>query len=391
MAEVLGVVSAVAALGAAISQLHEAQNSCQEILASVANRRDPLSKDIQRNVELWMTSFRHVQSLLTDSNLPEHELQFFIHNMEEINSGLRDLRKIIAKLSLTNQGRVKFMFLGNEIGSVMNRIDRQFSLVQRFQQTASDLQPFRQRALVELVATIPRPPTGAPTGTTQPQAVVTGLQDEIYIDEIGEQAFRFPDEMVFENGENFVLALKDTSQLAASADILFEQKDGHAGLQQWLLGLREAQNTTKEGVRRGYSEGSGAVTMKDEAVLLDVLKTLKVPLASVYRLLDGQSAIDRHMYAVSSCWTFSSSTQNGLLLEAASQLQIVYNLVAQRDNKNNYEMAMISLEIARTTKEDIFAMFTLAVMSILFLPGALIATLFSMDLFDWSAKDGKKF
>ncbi|RSL88390.1 hypothetical protein BHE90_000049 [Fusarium euwallaceae] len=91
------------------------------------------------------------------------------------------------------------------------------------------------------------------------------------------------------------------------------------------------------------------------------------------------------------------ATQNGLLLEiaretqiASSQLQIVYNLVAQRDNKNNYEMARISLEISRTAKDDSFAMFTLAVMSILFLPGAFIATLFSMDLFDWSAKDGKR-
>ncbi|KAF6804768.1 hypothetical protein CSOJ01_09988 [Colletotrichum sojae] len=83
------------------------------------------------------------------------------------------------------------------------------------------------------------------------------------------------------------------------------------------------------------------------------------------------------------------ATHKGLLLEvqreykiASSQLQIVYNLVAQRDNKSNYD-------IARTAKEDSFAMFTLATMSILFLPGASIATLFFMELFNRSPENGE--
>ncbi|KAF6823621.1 hypothetical protein CMUS01_10612 [Colletotrichum musicola] len=90
------------------------------------------------------------------------------------------------------------------------------------------------------------------------------------------------------------------------------------------------------------------------------------------------------------------ATHQGILLEirresnkASSQLQIVYNLVAQRDNQSNYEMANLSLQIARTAKDDSFAMFTLATMSIIFLPGASIATLFSMELFNWSPENGE--
>ncbi|CAN9095859.1 unnamed protein product, partial [Alternaria alternata] len=75
--------------------------------------------------------------------------------------------------------------------------------------------------------------------------------------------------------------------------------------------------------------------------------------------------------------------QCALLLEiscnqkiAQSQLQIVYNLIAQRDNKDSLAMAELQTELARiqttianTTKEDSYAMRTIAVMSILFLPG----------------------
>lgn len=51
----------------------------------------------------------------------------------------------------------------------------------------------------------------------------------------------------------------------------------------------------------------------------------------------------------------------------------VYNLVAQRDNKDNLKMAKISTDIAAVTKNDSFAMRTIAVMSIAFLPGTFVA------------------
>ncbi|KAL8823311.1 MAG: hypothetical protein Q9191_005976 [Dirinaria sp. TL-2023a] len=73
---------------------------------------------------------------------------------------------------------------------------------------------------------------------------------------------------------------------------------------------------------------------------------------------------------------------------AQSQLEIVYNLVAQRDNKDNLKMAKISTEIASVTKDDSFAMRTIAVMSIVFLPGTFISSFFSMGMFDWQAPSG---
>ena len=54
----------------------------------------------------------------------------------------------------------------------------------------------------------------------------------------------------------------------------------------------------------------------------------------------------------------------------------VYNLVAQRDNKDNLKMAKISTDIAAVTKDDSFAMRTIAVMSITFLPGTFVAVSF---------------
>ncbi|KAK2789276.1 hypothetical protein FQN51_002725 [Onygenales sp. PD_10] len=70
---------------------------------------------------------------------------------------------------------------------------------------------------------------------------------------------------------------------------------------------------------------------------------------------------------------------------AQSQLEIVYNLVAQRDNKDNLKLAKVSTDIANTTKDDSRAKRTIAVMSIAFLPGTFASSFFSMDMFNWQA------
>ena len=51
----------------------------------------------------------------------------------------------------------------------------------------------------------------------------------------------------------------------------------------------------------------------------------------------------------------------------------VYNLVTQRDSHDNKTLAEISTEIAILTKSDSFAMRTLAIMSIAFLPATFVA------------------
>ncbi|KAL8901457.1 MAG: hypothetical protein Q9207_005194 [Kuettlingeria erythrocarpa] len=73
---------------------------------------------------------------------------------------------------------------------------------------------------------------------------------------------------------------------------------------------------------------------------------------------------------------------------AQSQLEILHNLAAQRDNKDNLKLAKISTEIASVTKDDSFAMRTIAVMSVIFLPGTFVSSFFSMSMFDWQAPEG---
>ena len=70
---------------------------------------------------------------------------------------------------------------------------------------------------------------------------------------------------------------------------------------------------------------------------------------------------------------------------AAGQLQIVYNLIAQRDALENLRQASTSTAIARLTKEDGFAMRTIAFLTITFLPATAVSSLFSMGMFDWQA------
>ena len=70
---------------------------------------------------------------------------------------------------------------------------------------------------------------------------------------------------------------------------------------------------------------------------------------------------------------------------AAGQLQIIFNLIAQRDAQENIRQAAASTEIARIAREDGFAMRTIAVMTIAFLPATAVSSLFSMGMFDWQA------
>ncbi|KAI9707443.1 MAG: hypothetical protein M1836_000404 [Candelina mexicana] len=70
----------------------------------------------------------------------------------------------------------------------------------------------------------------------------------------------------------------------------------------------------------------------------------------------------------------------------ASKLQlqssVLYNLIAQRDNRLNISVAADSRRIAAASKRDSSAMKTISVMTVVFLPGTYIATIFGMDFFD---------
>lgn len=79
---------------------------------------------------------------------------------------------------------------------------------------------------------------------------------------------------------------------------------------------------------------------------------------------------------------FSSTSVQGfcsnLKERVSSQIQVLYSISAQTDNR-------LSARIAVSSGRDSTAMKTLAFITALFLPGTYIATLFSMSMFEWQA------
>ncbi|CZR67984.1 uncharacterized protein PAC_17883 [Phialocephala subalpina] len=78
------------------------------------------------------------------------------------------------------------------------------------------------------------------------------------------------------------------------------------------------------------------------------------------------------------------------------QLKVLFNLIQQRDNKRNHDLATISSEMAKqsttiieSTKRDSEAMKAIAILTMLFLPGTAIAAIFSMQLFFSTSNDAK--
>ncbi|KAH9203582.1 hypothetical protein DL95DRAFT_142809 [Leptodontidium sp. 2 PMI_412] len=68
-----------------------------------------------------------------------------------------------------------------------------------------------------------------------------------------------------------------------------------------------------------------------------------------------------------------------------TQLAFTYNILAQRDNKLNIEVARDSKVIALASSRDSSAMKTVAILTIAFLPGTFVASFFAMPLFNWQA------
>lgn len=65
-----------------------------------------------------------------------------------------------------------------------------------------------------------------------------------------------------------------------------------------------------------------------------------------------------------------------------SQMNLLFSVISQVD-------ANINLKIANSTKQDSISMATFTFVTVLFLPGSFIATMFSMGMFDWEAGDSE--
>lgn len=70
------------------------------------------------------------------------------------------------------------------------------------------------------------------------------------------------------------------------------------------------------------------------------------------------------------------------------QRSALYNIIAQKESKLNFQMAGEQRKLAHASKRDSAAMKTISLLGAVFLPGAYLASVFSMTFFNFQASDG---
>lgn len=69
------------------------------------------------------------------------------------------------------------------------------------------------------------------------------------------------------------------------------------------------------------------------------------------------------------------------------QRAALYNIIAQRESKLNFQMAADQRKLAHASKRDSTAQKTIALLGAVFLPGAYLASVFSMTFFNFQNSD----
>ena len=77
----------------------------------------------------------------------------------------------------------------------------------------------------------------------------------------------------------------------------------------------------------------------------------------------------------------------GIVEYCANQLLQLFQLTSQYDAINTYKLACRTEDISRTSQRDASSMKTLAVVTMFFLPGSFVSSLFSTPTFDWDSVD----
>ncbi|XXH01035.1 hypothetical protein Hte_007386 [Hypoxylon texense] len=68
--------------------------------------------------------------------------------------------------------------------------------------------------------------------------------------------------------------------------------------------------------------------------------------------------------------------------------QVEWNQIARVDTNTNLEISSSTMEISKATQKDGSQMRSIALLTMIFLPGTFVATLFSMSFFDWKLNGG---
>lgn len=67
----------------------------------------------------------------------------------------------------------------------------------------------------------------------------------------------------------------------------------------------------------------------------------------------------------------------------------MYNIIAQKESKLNFQMAGEQRKLAHASKRDSAAMKTISLLGAIFFPGAYLASVFSTTFFNFQAGDGE--
>ncbi|KAK8096067.1 hypothetical protein PG999_014089 [Apiospora kogelbergensis] len=86
----------------------------------------------------------------------------------------------------------------------------------------------------------------------------------------------------------------------------------------------------------------------------------------------------------------SMSQAQALKDRVQSQANLIFSLISSNENKISRFIAEENSKVALSSKRDSMAMKTVAVLTMIFLPGTFVATFLSMPLFDWNADTGDR-
>ncbi|KAK6863614.1 hypothetical protein PG995_000142 [Apiospora arundinis] len=86
----------------------------------------------------------------------------------------------------------------------------------------------------------------------------------------------------------------------------------------------------------------------------------------------------------------SLSQTQALKDRVQSQANLIFSLISSDENKISRFIAEENSKVALSSKRDSMAMKTVAVLTMIFLPGTFVATFLSMPFFDWNADTGDR-
>lgn len=135
------------------------------------------------------------------------------------------------------------------------------------------------------------------------------------------------------------------------------------------------------------------MTFKSSRTALELIASLRGSIAfdctapDTEQTTHSERALDRRIEYLRELITGSQALGDVLDARTKAQVQTVYSLIGQRDNKLNIETAEASRRIAILTRRDSTDMRLIAGVTLVFLPGTFIATIFGSNLFKF-IRDG---